>query len=302
MEGEDWTDRVQVATKRCLRALDMHTPTEKLDPGFYRLCHDTALAKGYVAEGWPAIEPYLEANASIAQISYAHLHNTETKVWVALHTAFGCAIEDTYTTVPEDAVSGFVRRMLGGERQPYANLEKVAQHIREVSQHADELRAGLVTTSIFNGKIDLQVDRLMLERGVPRAAERFVEWCGLMSGQCEAFGMFVFPPDVPFHAFAPALPDMMIVMRNVNDVLSFYKEEKAGDAANQISLLAETRQISKLDALDMVTDDALEAHERSCNTLTADAQKAWIAFMRGYVAFHWASERYRLKEMKQIEA
>lgn len=98
------------------------------------------------------------------------------------------------------------------------HLEKVAQHIRELSHHVDELRAGLVTTSVFNWFTSLQVDRLVLEQGVPRAADRFVEWCGLMSGQCEAFGMFVFPPEVPFHSFAPALPDMMIVMRNVKYV------------------------------------------------------------------------------------
>lgn len=218
MENADWTVRVREANVRCLRALDMRTPTTKLDPAFYRRCYETAVAKGYVADGWPAIEPYLEAGAAIAQMGYSHLKNEETKVWIALHTAFGCAIEDTYTTMPEDAVRGFVRRMLGGERQPYANLEKVAQHIREVSRHVDELRAGLVTTSIFNWFTSLQVDRLVLEQGVPRAADRFVEWCGLMSGQCEAFGMFVFPPEVPFHSFAPALPDMMIVMRNVKYV------------------------------------------------------------------------------------
>lgn len=70
-------------------------------------------------------------------------------------------------------------------------------------------------------------------------------------------------------------------------MLSFYKEEKAGDGANQISLLAGTRRISKLDALDMVTDEALEAQERACEALvhTSEAHRAWLDFMTGYITF-----------------
>ncbi|EJD37269.1 terpenoid synthase [Auricularia subglabra TFB-10046 SS5] len=277
----------------------MTTPNIPVDSQLSKLCHERATSRGYLADGWMSIAPYLEAGVAIAQVGYAHLESLEARVWIAIWTGFLTALDDTYPDAPEDAVTFFVVRMLSGQKQPYPGLENFASHLREVAQHADELRAGIILTSTFNWVTSLQIDRVMLNKEIPPAAGRFPTWCSLLSGLCEGFAMFAFPPEVPFHVIAPAIPDMRIAIRNFNDIFSFYKEELAGDSVNQVSLQAKIREAPKLDVLDAITDEAIDAHRSICAALSGNvrAHKAWLAFAKGYAEFHFATKRYRLNEL-----
>ncbi|EJD35168.1 terpenoid synthase [Auricularia subglabra TFB-10046 SS5] len=247
-----------------------------------------------------ALEPYLEVGVRITQMAYGHVKSTDARVWMAIYNGFAICLDDVYAQAPDDAVDLFMPRMLSGQKQPYPNLERFAAHLRDVSHHLDELRTGLFLMSTFNWVISLQVDRVMAEHPVPPAATGFGVWCGQMSGVCGAYGMLIFPPEVPAHVIAPTVPDMMIFIRNFNDVFSFYKEEKAGDTANQICRLAQIRAEPRLHVLEAVAGETIRAHERICNTLAGypEAQKAWLDFVSGYAAFHWTDKRYRLDELR----
>jgi hypothetical protein len=86
---------------------------------------------------------------------------------------------------------------------------------------------------------------------------------------------------------------------NNSDILSFYKEEKAGDDMNYVSLLATTRKITKLQALRILVDEGIAAHERIVRILapSKEASDLYQKFCQGYLGFHVYTERYRLDEL-----
>jgi hypothetical protein len=83
-----------------------------------------------------------------------------------------------------------------------------------------------------------------------------------------------------------------------SDILSFYKEEIAGDVANYVSHVAASHAITKLDALHEVIDETVQAHHNILESLKAhsDAYDAYVSFFKGYIMFHGAP-RYKLEEI-----
>lgn len=81
--------------------------------------------------------------------------------------------------------------------------------------------------------------------------------------------------------------------------MSFYKEELVGDEVNQVSLIARCRRIAKSEALRLLEDDVVAAHDNILKILAPhrDALSAFKHFAQGYVAFHAALKRYRLDEL-----
>ena len=85
-----------------------------------------------------------------------------------------------------------------------------------------------------------------------------------------------------------------------SDVLSFYKEEIAGDAGNHISLLARRQGVSKMAAFQQLADKAVKSASQVSKILEADkeAHDAWQKFKAGYIGLHTSMEgRYRLGEL-----
>ena len=85
-----------------------------------------------------------------------------------------------------------------------------------------------------------------------------------------------------------------------SDVLSFYKEEIAGDVGNHISLLARRQGVSKMMAFQQLADKAVKSAAQVSKILEADkeAHDAWQHFKAGYLGNHASLEgRYRLAEL-----
>ncbi len=84
-----------------------------------------------------------------------------------------------------------------------------------------------------------------------------------------------------------------------NDVLSFYKEECAGETNNLISLLADTRGEPKRKVLRSVVEQCIQAHKNTLCILSRHegVRRAYEEFVKGYLAFHLGAERYRLSEL-----
>lgn len=85
----------------------------------------------------------------------------------------------------------------------------------------------------------------------------------------------------------------------ISDILSFFKEESAGDAANYVSLVAATRGLAKEDGLHVVVEKTMQAHHNilECLRPHPDPYDAYVNFFDGYIKFHAALKRYRLEEI-----
>ena len=87
-----------------------------------------------------------------------------------------------------------------------------------------------------------------------------------------------------------------------SDVLSFYKEELAGEAGNYMSDRARACGKSAQDTLQEVIDETVATVAR-VRKLSAEGppRDAWEPFARGWIAFHMHSPRYRLKGLIDCE-
>lgn len=121
-----------------------------------------------------------------------------------------------------------------------------------------------------------------------------------MSGDGSAFNLFIFPPSIPYADYKDALPSISDFLDLHNDLLSFYKEEIAGEECNLVSYLHKgcTNGASKVDVLEWVMQRAVHSYRRSLELLQTEAARdAMRAFAQGYLDFHLQSKRYRLVEM-----
>lgn len=85
-----------------------------------------------------------------------------------------------------------------------------------------------------------------------------------------------------------------------SDVLSFYKEEVAGDSVNYISVLARRQGVPNMTAFQKLADEVARSAAQVGKILEGDqeAHDAWQKFKAGYVGFHTSLEdRYRLDEL-----
>ena len=84
-----------------------------------------------------------------------------------------------------------------------------------------------------------------------------------------------------------------------SDVLSFCKEEEAGETMNVVSIMARCNHMDKIDALQMLADEAI-AEAKLASTFLSEHQVAHAAmrsWLRGYVNFHFSSGRYNLDQV-----
>jgi len=85
-----------------------------------------------------------------------------------------------------------------------------------------------------------------------------------------------------------------------SDILSFYKEELAGESVNRISTLASQHKESKQKALDRLVSETVVTYQNILEVLKTDggASEAFSRFVEGYIGFHVALDsRYHLSDL-----
>lgn len=85
-----------------------------------------------------------------------------------------------------------------------------------------------------------------------------------------------------------------------SDLLSFFKEELAGENLNFVSMSASSNNVTKIEALKRLADEVAQCYSRASQLLqsTPAAWEAFRAFCVGYVGFHSLSVRYKLDQLQ----
>ncbi|KAJ7056067.1 isoprenoid synthase domain-containing protein [Mycena amicta] len=119
------------------------------------------------------------------------------------------------------------------------------------------------------------------------------------TGVAPAYAFMIFQAiSANMSQYMQVIADICLFIDLTNDVLSFYKEELAGETANYIHNRAVVTGKSPPNVLAEVAEEALAARNR----VTAALQKceglcSWVTFVHGYLAFHLTQDRYKLKEL-----
>ncbi|KAJ8515779.1 hypothetical protein ONZ45_g6825 [Pleurotus djamor] len=276
-----------------------------VDDGFLQHCLDDAAAHGCPMDdstpGHPSFKPWNVSGATIAFISYGHLECLSTKKYIALFTSLAVYIEDVYKDDPS-LINGFNQDFIMNRPQKTSVLQAFDICIRESSAYFSPLQANLIVSSTLNFMVSISVEHMIESIQISPSADKFPEFVRGLSGIAFSYAIFIFPRAVRMDAYMQAIPSMSHYINHTNDVLSFYKEEIAGEDHNYVSIIAKCRKTSKLKILEELAHSVTSSHSTVANILSEfpQALQAWKSFAEGYVSYHTSFARYRLEEVLDV--
>ncbi|KAJ7156090.1 isoprenoid synthase domain-containing protein [Mycena crocata] len=229
-------------------------------------------------------------------------HPLEVQLYIATYTWLAFVIDDTTSSMADD-VAHFQERFYAGEKQPTLLLQGFAEVLRSTYDHFDNVVSNFIILSSL-AFINSNVLETRPEFRAMKATKGGVKWSYYFrdkEGLPEAYAYFTYPkalyPDIG--EFLEAIPDMGIFINLTNDILSFYKEEKAGETKNYLHHRASYEKKPVLSVLECVITEAVEAFKRTEVILCGRGiyEAAWQTHVRGYLAMHKSNYRYRLGEI-----
>ncbi|KAI1375404.1 terpenoid synthase [Hypoxylon crocopeplum] len=134
-----------------------------------------------------------------------------------------------------------------------------------------------------------------------KGGQSFPWYLRFKNGLPDTYAYFTFPkalyPDISY--FLEAIPDLSMYICLANDVLSFYKEEKAEEKNNYLHHRARYESKDVRTVLEDVIKQVLEGVHRTRVVVQGRApyEQALNSHILGYVGFHMLNDRYRLKEV-----
>ncbi|KAI0964528.1 terpene cyclase [Taiwanofungus camphoratus] len=246
------------------------------------------------------IRPHVVTALILTTTAYSHIASMDTKVQITLFTTLIIAFDDP-AILNALASSEFHQRVCTGAAQ---RGEDMLGKFMRVLSGMWEHYAPFAANSIFASALRfVNVSILENESGdmkLHSEALPFIEYRRSMSATAEAYACFIWDkekfPDVQL--YMQAIPDVMLYVGYVNDILSFYKEELAGEKVNYIHDRALVTEKTVPETLLDVTDETVAAVGRIRTILgEGEARDAWENFATGYISVHTGNPRYRLQEI-----
>ncbi|KAF9067422.1 terpenoid synthase, partial [Rhodocollybia butyracea] len=290
--------------------------------------------------------------------------STEMKAIMAKLTALGIFLDDSIENdVMYEEIGSFAHNLYIGESQPPGILELYQECMQELSHlhDGDAVLRGLAVVPWINfvdacilekrlltidaelraSPYDMGYQHLDKQRrdGISHAAREtspaanihFPIYLRNRTGIAEAYAAAIFKhtkeQSLPLSRYIMALPDMSFYIVVMNDLLSFHKEELAGETVNMIHLRTQTLKENRgtgasgewtaLDTFNLLCNEVREAANRIDEIVRLqDIEKImrdrsygrdmglsevdvaialqWREFRDGYISWHLESQRYKL--------
>ncbi|KAJ6557529.1 isoprenoid synthase domain-containing protein [Mycena capillaripes] len=197
----------------------------------------------------------------------------------------------------------YQRRLLLGHPQEDAALEHYQEVLGNLYDYLDPVCANAMACAaleFISGTV-LENKPQVSAMDVQPTAVGWPKYLRAKSGLGAAAACAIFPkkayPDLT--AYIQVLPDIDDFSCLANDILSFYKEEFAGETTSYVQVRSKaTLKHPKLVLVEMVQECA-DLHNRISATLEKhpEALAAWETFENGFIAFHLSMGRYKLSEL-----
>ncbi|KAI0769053.1 terpenoid synthase [Trametes elegans] len=241
----------------------------------------------------------IDASCIYVETVYAHTP-PEHRRYIALYTVCMLYADDLGEHDP-DAIMGFTHRFATGEQQPNDLLECLAGLLRRAHALWPHYGADAIITGTLEALTAAYVENTTREMVLKPLATRYPTWLRLKAGIAAPFTNFVFADewkDIP-QAYLQIIPEIDYWTLGTNDVLSFYKEELAGETNNCVHMRATVEQITIEETLSRLVEEVLETAKRITAIAAHDEKLAqtWMRYMHGYLEFHLKTPRYRLAEL-----
>ncbi|EED79818.1 predicted protein [Postia placenta Mad-698-R] len=267
---------------------------------------------------WPqrsTLQPHIATGIFIASTTYRK-NSIDSKVSIALYTAIAVAMDDP--RIIESLSSGTYHYSLCAGTIPESPdlLAELSKVLAAMWEHFPRFGASCILTSTLQFMNMTLLGNEIGDYRLKHDALPFVEYRRIMDGLPEVYFSFIWEkrhfPDVtvwmqaiPYVDITPPQPFSNILCKDAmkfinfgNDILSFYKEESAGETANYIHDRARyTGQSIEVTLMDLVKETTALANRVRQMLGEGAATDAWDSFTQGYLQFHTSNPRYRLREI-----
>ncbi|KAI1260797.1 isoprenoid synthase domain-containing protein [Xylariaceae sp. FL1019] len=268
--------------------------------GLLKAMNDEAFRIGIpYAEGsrsWFAFE----VGVYYAQLCYPS-HPLEIRVYTGIFTWLAVLVDDGASKDPEEWQQ-FLPRFYSACPQTSLVAQSWADCLRLSYRYYSPIVANFIITSALNfvnanALEGSEIPRMERTRG----GESWPYYLRDKDGISEAYVWLTFPdvlyPDVS--CYMEAIPDMNKYISFTNDIMSFYKEECAGEEDNYMHNRAFYERKGVMEVFRQVIKENVDTHNRIQLVLEGKEpyRQAWNEHAMGFVAMHKAVDRYRLKEL-----
>ncbi|KAJ3845897.1 hypothetical protein EV368DRAFT_89922 [Lentinula lateritia] len=162
--------------------------------------------RGYGKDIYESLLEPLKGGSTIACTAYSHLSHQPTQIYTALYTAFLIHFDDI--TGPETShLYAFNHFFIQREPQGNIMLEAFDNLLRETRCYFNDICASIIITST----LDWFSARMLEDNSsnihlMPNSL--YPLYSRAMSGNAEAFALFVFPSEIAWQDYIHVLPDI----------------------------------------------------------------------------------------------
>ncbi|KAJ7480552.1 isoprenoid synthase domain-containing protein [Mycena latifolia] len=247
----------------------------------------------------PVYESISKKAVSIVEFFYYN-HPFEVKLAFAYYAWFFFLVDDNTS---QASLEQFQRNALLGKAQPPGPLAHFQPALGALYKYWDPLCANImvsaamdfVTATALEGRQDVVC------MDVRPTALGWPKYLRAKSGMAPGYSCAAFPlaahPDIT--TYIQALPEIDECLSLLNDILSFYKEDLAGETMNYVSVRAKVSGKQPRGVIVEMVEEVTDLHRRIAGILEGnpDAAAAWAALEHGVIAWHFALLRYKLADL-----
>ncbi|ETW80519.1 putative terpene cyclase [Heterobasidion irregulare TC 32-1] len=245
------------------------------------------------------LERTLHLAASFVELIYRDCNLAE-KLVIAKFNWYMIYVDDMVSKDLAPAVA-FEERFLRRQLQLDPVLDAAAEVFMSIYEYYDAHAANCIITSALEFLTFSSVEVKIQELPLVREAHRFPWFLRERTGIGAGFAFFMFPKrlGVDIMEYIQVMPDMVVWIDLANDLLSFYKEEHAGESANYIHTRAFVEEKVPIQVLAEVANDLRSSTSSILATIAQrpKAIRAWRFYQHGYVYWHLTQDRYKLQDL-----
>ncbi|KAM5533153.1 hypothetical protein V8D89_013201 [Ganoderma adspersum] len=245
------------------------------------------------------VSKMVETSCSLTETTYSHI-SLEHRCYVALYTACMLYGEDVGDQDP-DAVTHFARRLVRGERQGHPIFDRLANLLKAAHVYWTDVGADSIVAGTIDALSATSIEFATADMPAIPSATRYPYYLRTRAGGGPQFTHFMFMRSwrETAETYLQILPDIEHWTLGTNDILSFYKEEVAGEKNNYVHLRAAVEQIAPLEVVRRLTDEVVDSAGRIEKSIRQDDElaKVWRRYLQGYIEFAIRTPRYRLSEL-----
>ncbi|CDO71708.1 hypothetical protein BN946_scf184915.g52 [Trametes cinnabarina] len=271
------------------------------------------------------LDKALNASCNYVETVYGHLPS-DHRCYVSLYTLYMFYAEDIGQTHPE-CVMDFTRRFVRAEKQPDGVLECLAATLKRAYDLWSPFGADAIITGTLDALSANYIECTTQNLVIKQRATRLTCASGRVSVPCSPTSSSPIPGGTPrsriCKSFQKLTTGRLVPIENFfSDILSFYKEELAGERTNYVHLRVAAEQTSTENVLRKLVEEVSDTARRVKLVLADDIEllALWTKYMQAstlfppafsrsigyaeartlgqcYLEFHLKTPRYRLAEL-----